>query len=179
MSLDHPNSKKLVLVKAYAGVHLFHWAAAGGAYPTTWYTETPLWITSIKESGIDLTEQPSIAAVEADTGWYNDRAAGRVYVRPNFGGIYDNIYQAMAHFRWGNHPRAATGGAYEPRLATAPDLSLRIPPLFTLGLNEGGGNVEVEQSQGSTPETPGLFDGLDLDWSAGWVEVLAGAEPVY
>lgn len=179
-NLLHPNSKKLVLVEAFAGVHLFHWTPAGESYPTTYYFATPLIITSVIESGIALTERASIATVEADTGWFYDRAAGRVYVRPGgFGGIYNHVYQGLARFRWSNHARAAEGGPYEARLAAAPDFSLRIPASFTLGLTQGGGTVEVEQAQGSTPDAPGFFDGLDLDWSAGWVNVKAGAEAVY
>lgn len=173
-------SAKVALARITAGERLYHWTA--GSVSGTWWSATSNHVVDVKEDSSSLQEVTSEALCGSTAGsWCWDRAAGRVYVNPlSDDDPYAHTIQAVVEFRYSNHPKVVEGLPYTPRLTETPKLDVRIPAKFTDGFKNGGGNLTVSGAQGSDPSAAGLFDGLaDLDWDAGAVIVLAGADPVW
>lgn len=180
-ALARGNSRKVVLARITAGEYLYHWTEHVGLHASIFYTAISNVVVGVREDGQALAEVATQELCEVTTGvYYWDRAAGRVYVHPTDDTPYGHAIQAVVEFRFSNFPKVAEGQPYRAHLAEFPKLDVRIPSRFTEGFKNGGGNLTVEGAQGQTPDAPGLFDELDtIDWDAGAVEVLAGADPVW
>lgn len=177
-ALAYANSRPVVLADVVAGQHLYHWTQ-DGTYTNTWKATPAGRVVGVSADGIVFTERASVADVNSNNGsWLWDGST--LWVNPYPGTIYDFTVIALVAFAWSNHPRDVDGVPYVPRLASTPELNLSIPTRFTQQDVSRGGNLDVEQAEGSTPTDPGAFDALaDLDWDSGYVTVSFGADPVF
>jgi hypothetical protein len=125
----------------------------------------------VQWNGVALVPQSSIAIVEANDGSYFQDAAGVVYVNPPTGGnIYTETVQGGVLYTFSKGPnkifdsKATTSRSsrpncyFESRVATIPQLSLRIEPRFSGVGQVGGGTCELINADG-------FFDSkTDIDW---------------
>jgi hypothetical protein len=123
--------------------------------------------TAVQWNGAALTLQSSIANVEANAGSYFQDTAGVVYVKPPSGIIYSETVQGVVLYTFAKGPAkifdaktvaARTNCFFESRVATIPQLSLRIEPRFSGVGQIGGGSCELMNGDG-------FFDSkADIDW---------------
>lgn len=104
----------VILAELTPSLRLRGWTAVGGAAPNTYQISLPRLVQAdlvtggayrrvggVRENGTDLTEQASLAAVDANaSSWYWDEAAGVLYVHSSTGSDPDlfTAYQAFVTF---------------------------------------------------------------------------------
>lgn len=168
-ALAYPNIERIFLAEITAGQHLTFWTLNSGS---TYYAAAIYKVTGVKENGVSLTEQSSIANVDANPGsFYYDAVADRVYVQTTTSATpYNFTLQAVLQFYFSNRGKIFNGNYYEPLLSSAPNLSLRVQRRFT-GIGQiGGGNIALVNADG-------FFDAMtDLQWDAGKATVKFGVD---
>jgi hypothetical protein len=169
--LPFPGSKKVFLIEQTAGEQLNLWALAAGQTYTYWCA-TVLHVDDVKENGISITAQASIANVEANAASYFwDQAAGRVYVHCT-GGVAPTTktLQAIVSFFFSTEGRVYNGIYYDPRIKALPSLSMRVERVFGDPGQLGSGTAIYENGDG-------FFDLLSgLQWDAGRVVLKMGID---
>ena len=156
------------LVESTAGLPLRSWILHSGS---TYKAQAALTVTSIAWNlSTPLTPISSIALVVATSGsWF--QSGGWVYLNPPTGqSVFSNSIQALVSLFFSNVPKVFNNDFYEPRLKSAPKLSLRIASTFGGVGQIGGGSL-------SLINTDGFFDSLKgLRWDAGKVVCRLGID---
>ncbi len=154
-ALAHPASRKVLLVTLVAGEHLYAWTDNGDG---TFTAQTPREVVGLRVDGADQTP-----------GWTWDRTAGTVTVDSAvLGDPREHVVLAMVALRFATEPKVFDE-PWWPRVERVPDVSLRTEAEFG-GLTQiGGGTLELANGDG-------FFDGLELDWAAGWCELKLGVD---
>ena len=130
-------------------------------------------VTGVKEAGTALTSQTSIANVESNPGsYFYDSANLKIHVSAATGSTFGKDIVATVVFAFANKAKVINGRHYEPRVASVPDLSLRIEEDFGDPVQIGGGTLAYINNDG-------FFDKLvDVQWHGGVVTILLGAENI-
>lgn len=137
------------------------------AQTITYQITTDLDVIDVKENEVSLTERASVALVEANAGsWYHDGTT--LYVSATTGTPFAKVVIAEVQFLFSKLEKIFNNTYYEPRIASAPNLSLRIEREFGGVGQIGGGDLKLVNHDG-------YFDALtDLLWDYGTVAVKAG-----
>ena len=165
--LLHPDIQKIFLAEVTCGQQLTLWTLDTG---TTYFATAIYDVIDVKENGVSLTSRASIALVDANAGsYFFDSDNERVYVHTTGSADAHTVtIQAILRFYYANRDRKLNNQYYEPRLQSAPNLSLRIESKFT-GISQiSGGTFTFVNGDG-------FYDDLaNLQWDAGFVTLKLG-----
>src|SRR3990172_363989 len=124
---------------------------------------SPYRIVDLKENGVSLTSRASVALVESNAGsFFWDQNFGKLYVHPT-GSVspYTKTFQAMIAFCFATEGRIYNGISYEPRIASLPQLSIRVEKTFGDPGQIGAGSLTLLNGDG-------FFDAYSgFQWDAG------------
>lgn len=171
--LLHPDIEKVFLAEVTCGEALEIWTLYSESPQLTTYSAPAVYnMVDVKEDGTSLTSRASIALVSANAGsYYYDSANDLVYVHTTLSADPHTVtIQAINKFYYGNRGKTINSQYYEPRLESAPNLSLRVETKFT-GISQiSGGNMTFSNGDG-------FYDDLaNLQWDAGEVVLLLGTD---
>lgn len=172
--LKLPTIKVSILVTVTAGMWLKGAVVHSGRVMK--FT-VPTFVTEVLMNGgeITLTKTISLATCVATVAtFFYDSATKVLYVNPpnpTSRSFFDDTYQARLIFYFSKHPKKLRGVFWDPRLVSAPDISLRIEPKFSGVGQIGGGKLTLNNGDG-------YFDQLDenVQWDAGRVIMEIGAD---
>lgn len=167
--LQKPNATPVYLVETTAAQHLKKWISDGSGYDIA-YTLSP---SAVYFDGAALTEYASRAAADsAGRGWVDESGSGgELYVVLDGGDTpFTGAVVALIPFYFSTAPKIFNSQYFEARVASLPNLSLRVEPTFGGVAQIGGGSLSFENADG-------YFNGLsDLRWDAGTSTIRMGVD---
>lgn len=169
-AIEKPNLSCVVLVEIIAGKWVRNWVA-NATYSHVGEVSISQTVTSVKSNGVALTQLSTLAAVQAaNDSWA--WVSGKLYV--NKGGAFANLFSVtlvpFVTFYFANKPKTFSSQHYEPRLLSAPNVSLRIEEVFGGVGQIGGGSLSLANNDR-------FFDSLtDWQWHNGSVVLKLGVD---
>lgn len=168
-TIEKPNLSAVILLEVTAGKWCRNWQATG--FANVFILPTTLNITAVKFNGVVGVQKTSAIQVNGTLGsWYFDGQT--LFASSPSGGtaIFTDTVVAVATFYFSTKAKTFNSQYYEPRLISAPNISMRIEPNFGGLAQVGGGNATLINNDG-------YFDTLaDLKWNNGTAVLKFGTD---
>lgn len=162
----NPSGTAVFLAEVTLGNRYLYFKLVTG---TTYSTPDALAVQGVEIDGVDLTPQPSIAAVEADGGWYNDGA--NTYFNAGATNIFDfnnHSVQGFYELYFSNVAKNFNGKPYRPGILSLPSLSTKLEKKFSSVAEISGGSMVLNN------EDKFLDPYREMQWDAGTTTIKFG-----